>query len=295
MPKRYQELYPSDPIVNSASLARPSAADLLTLEYFEAEPATMPTERFAQHHVLLNLREGSQRVENWRDGVHRDFTYDKDEIIVTPAGMESGWRWYVRSKVIVITLDPERLERFAQTELGILLTAKQLADEPQFNDPDICAAGVQLKEALEMRDVGSALMFESLARVFLIKLIQRCGERLDEQFEFNRRFTSQHYKQVLDYVAANFGRSIALDDLAAEVVLSPSHFSRLFKETIGSSPMQFVMAYRIERAKEFLADRSRTLVDVAHLCGFADQAHLSRAFKQAVGRSPNVYRRELEH
>ncbi|MEM9316835.1 MAG: AraC family transcriptional regulator [Pseudomonadota bacterium] len=254
----------------------------------------MPPERFAQHHVLLNLREGPQRVENWRDGVHRDFTYDKDEIIVTPAGMESGWRWHVRSKVIVITLDPERLERFAQTELGVLLTARQLADKPQFTDPDICAAGVQLKEALEMRDVGSALMFESLARVFLIKLIQRYGERLDEEFDFNRRFTSQHYKQVLDYIAANFGRSIALDDLAAKVVLSPSHFSRVFKETLGSSPMQFVMAYRIERAKEFLADRGRSLVDVAQLCGFADQAHLSRAFKQAVGRSPKVYRRELE-
>ncbi len=294
MPRRYQDIYPTEPIVDSAALARPSAADLLTLEYFEAEPATMPRERFAQHHVLLNLREDPQRVENWRDGEHRDFTYNKDEIIVTPAGMESGWRWHVRSKVIVITLDPARLERFAQTELGILLTGKQLADKPQFTDPDICAAGVQLKEALEMRDLGSALMFESLARVFLIKLIRRYGERLDEEFDFSRRFTSRHYKSVLDHVAANYGRSLSLDDLAGVVALSPSHFSRVFKETIGASPMQFVMAYRIERAKEYLADRSRTLVDVAHLCGFADQAHLSRAFKQAVGSSPNAYRRELE-
>ena len=84
MPRRYQDIYPSSPLLDSAALARPSAAELLTLEYFEAEPATMPTEVFDQHHILLNLRERPHRVENWRDGAHRDFTYHKDEIIVTP-------------------------------------------------------------------------------------------------------------------------------------------------------------------------------------------------------------------
>ncbi len=293
MPTRYQDIYPADPIVDSTSLARPSAAELLTLEYFEADAATMPTERFAQHHILLNLREEPQRIENWRDGVHRDFVYHQNEVIVTPAGMESGWRWHERSKVIVVTLEPDRLERFAQTELGILLTGAQLADQPQFTDPDICAAGIQLKQALETQGVGSELMFESMARVFLIKLIQRYGQTLDEAYEFSRRFTAQHYKRVLDYVAANFGRTLALEELANEASLSPSHFSRLFKETIGTSPMQFVMAYRIERAKEALRDRSRTLVDVSTYCGFSDQAHFSRSFKQAVGESPSAYRKGL--
>ena len=84
----YQDIYPSSPIVDSARDARASAADLLTLEYFEAEPASMPTQIFQQHHILLNLKETPHRVENWRDGEHRDFSYRKHEIIVTPAGVE---------------------------------------------------------------------------------------------------------------------------------------------------------------------------------------------------------------
>lgn len=289
MPDRYQDIYPEPPLLESTRLVRTSASDLLTLEYFEAQPGTMPERVYAQHHILLNYRAEPHRVENWRDGEHRDFTYHKDEIVVTPAGMRSGWRWHATSKVIVVTLEPDKLERFAQSELGLLLTTRQLQDLPQFTDADICQAGWLLKDALETRDVGSELMFESLARVFLIKLIQKYGDR-DELPELAKGFTSRHYKRVLDYVSENFGRSVTLDTLAREAGLSPSHFSRLFKQTIGQSPMQFVISYRVEQAKKMLADPDRALIDVALSCGFADQAHFSRVFKQSAGSTPKAWR-----
>ncbi|PSB12015.1 hypothetical protein C7B62_03790 [Pleurocapsa sp. CCALA 161] len=75
------------------------AADLLTLEYFEAEPASMPTDKYEQHHIILNLRAEPHRLENWRDGEYRDFIYHKNEIIVTPAGVASGWKWHVKTKL----------------------------------------------------------------------------------------------------------------------------------------------------------------------------------------------------
>lgn len=293
MPLRYQDIYPSPPLLDSAVLARPSAADLLTLEYFEAEPAEMPTEVFDQHHILLNLREQPHRVENWRDGEHRDFTYHKDEIIVTPAGMRSGWRWHARSKVIVITLEPDKLERFALSEVGVVLTGTQLRDLPQFTDPDICQAGVMLCDALASTEVGSAVLFESLARVFLVKLIQRYGDRRAERPEFAPGFTARRYKRVLDHVAKRYGDAITLDDMAGEAGLSSSHFSRLFKQTIGQSPMQFVTAYRVEQAKKRLASPDTPLTRIAIACGFADQAHFSRVFKQATGMTPRMYRGAL--
>ena len=290
MPNRYQDIYPSPPLMNSAALARPSAAALLTLEYFEADPAQMPAEVFAQHHILLNLREEPHRVENWRDGVHRDFTFHKDEIVVTPAGTRSGWRWHAKSKVIVITLEPEKLERFAQSEVGVLLTGAQLRDLPQFEDADICQAGVMLRDALAAGDVGSDVLFESLARVFLVKLIRRYGERREEAPDFTPRFTAPRYKRVLDRVARDYGGTVTLEGLASEAGLSPSHFSRLFKQTIGQSPMQFVTHYRVEQAKKKLARPDLPLTRIALACGFADQAHFSRVFKQVEGMTPKAYR-----
>ena len=290
--RKYQDIYPSAPILDSAKDARASAAELLTLEYFEAKPGTMPTQVFDQHHILINLKDEPHRVENWRDGEHRDFTYRKHEIIVTPAGVESGWRWHAESEVVVVTLDPDKFERFAQTEVGVLLADAQLRSLPQFKDPDICHAGVMLKDALASKQQGSELIFESLARVFLVKLIQKYGLQ-EDAYAFSSSFTAKHYKRVLDFVARNYGRSILVEDLAHEAALSPSHFAQLFKRTIGMSPMQFVMTYRVEQARKKLAEHETPLIDIAMSCGFSDQAHFSRVFKQIAGQSPSKYRAQL--
>ncbi|NEP00393.1 MAG: helix-turn-helix transcriptional regulator [Symploca sp. SIO2E9] len=288
MPK-YQDIYPSDALIRSVDLVRPMAAQLLTLEYFEAEPASMPTDKYEQHHIILNLRDEPHRLENWRDGEHRDFIYHKNEIIVTPAGVESGWRWHVKTKCIIITLDPAKFEKFAQTELGIILSDRQLKDLPQFLDEDITQSGIQLLEALQC-DLGSQVMFESFARVFLTKLILKYGLQ-EEDYEFAKSFTAQDYKQVLDYVTVNYGNSVSLEDMAAKAGLSPSHFSRLFKQTIGQSPYQFLMAYRIEQAKKMLDNPKTLIADIAFTCGFSDQAHFSRVFKKIEGLTPKQYRR----
>lgn len=286
---KYQDIYPSEPLIQSIDLVRPMAADLLTLEYFEAEPASMPTDRYEQHHIILNLRDEPHRLENWRDGEHRDFIYHKNEIIVTPAGVESGWKWHVKTKCIIITLESAKFEKFAQTELGILLSTQQLKDLPQFLDEDITQSGIQLLEALRCA-LGSQVMFESFARVFLTKLILKYG--LEEEYDFSKSFTAQHYKQVLDYIAVNYGKNILLEDMAAQADLSASHFSRLFKQTIGQSPYQFLMAYRIEQAKKMLDNPNILMVDIALGCGFSDQAHFSRVFKKTEGLTPKQYRRK---
>jgi AraC family transcriptional regulator len=291
--RTYQEVYPSQPLLRSGDLARPSAAELLSLEYFEAEPGEMVEDVFAQHHVLLNLKAEPLRVINWRDGFERDFMFEKDEIVVTPAGVRSGWRWFEPSQCIVITLDPAKLERFAQTEVGVVLTGAQLKNLPQFKDPDICQAGVMLRDALAAGGIGAEVMFESLARVFLVKLIQTYAERSDDEIRFSARFTARHYKRVLDYVAAHYGQPLTLETLAAQAGLSPSHFSRLFKATIGKSPMQFVTGYRVDQARKQLADTARPISAIALDCGFSDQAHFSRVFRRAEGVTPSAYRQSL--
>lgn len=290
----YQDVYPSSALLRSFDVLRPRAADLLNLEYFEAEPARMPYEVFAQHHLLLNIRTLPMRVENWRDAVHRDFTYLPDEIVLTPAGIRSGWHWHERSSVIVITLEPDRLRRFATSELGLVLTDRQLRDTPQAVDADLCQTGGMLLQALRNRGTGSEVIYESLARIFLVKLLQRYGETRSEALTFSRGFTASHYKRVLDFVADRFGEPITIDDMARVAGLSAAHFARLFKELLGDSPYQFVMDYRVEQAKRMLQDPARPMVDVALACGFADQPHFSRVFKQLTGMTPKAFRARLK-
>lgn len=286
----YQDVYPSEALLRSFDVVRPRAAELLNLEYFEAEPARMPHEAFNQHHLLLNLRETPMRVENWRDQVHRDFSYMPGEIILTPVGIRNGWHWHERSKVIVITIEPEKLGRFASSELGLVLRGRQLRDTPQSLDTDLCQAGTMLMEALRTRGPGLEVMYESLARIFLVKLVQRYGELRSDALDFSRGFTASHYKRVLDFIDERFGGPITIEEMAAVAGISPAHFSRLFKEVLGDSPYQFLMSYRVEQAKRMLEDRARPTIDVALACGFADQPHFTRIFKRLAGRTPREYR-----
>ena len=293
MPRRYEEIYPSLPLLNSDEKEHPSAAALMSVRYFQAEPDTMPEEVFSEHHVLLNLQENPHRVQNRRDGEMRDFTLYKNDIIVTPAGMRSGWRWFAKSDVIIVTLDPEKVAHFAQTELGLLLDNQQLKDLPQFSDADLCAAGVMLRDALAGDDISSGVMFEAMSRVLLVKLLQRYGKRRPEDVALSARFTSAHYARVLAYIRKHLDQTISVDALASEAGMSPSHFARLFKETMGSTPMQYVLAYRVEQARKMIAEPKRPLAEIASACGFADQAHFSRSFKQVSGQTPRAFRAAL--
>lgn len=290
VPRRYAEIYPSLPLLSSDDMAHVSAAALMSVRYFRAEPDTMPEEVFAEHHVLLNLCETPHRVQNWRAGELRDFIFEKDEIVVTPAGLRSGWRWFGTSDVIVVTLDPKKVERFALHELGLVLTHQQLADLPQFQDADLCAAGVMLRDALENDDLSSGVMFEAMSRVFLVKLLQKYGQQQADDLALSARFTSEHYKRVLGFIRDRLDQTISVEELAHVAGMSASHFARVFKETVGETPMQYVLAYRIEQAIGMMRDPKRPLGDIAIACGFADQAHFSRSFKQVTGQTPRQYR-----
>ncbi|MDJ0920136.1 MAG: AraC family transcriptional regulator [Henriciella sp.] len=288
--KTYQDTYPSEPLLRASDLVRPKAAALLNLEFFEAEPAYMAPNIYDQHHILVNLKPAPHRVEHWRDGEYRDFTLMPNEIIVTPAGVKSGWRWHETSKVIVVTLNPERLEAFAKSEVGILLTEQQLQDLPQFEDADIVTAATMLLNALKLGGTGSDVMFESLARVFLIKLIQKYGDERSDAAEFSRAYTADQHRRVLDLLADRFGEDIGVEEMANEAGLSSSHFSRMFKAVIGDAPYQFLTRYRAERAAEMLTDLARPVIDIALACGFSDQPHLTRVFKQIHGETPRRWR-----
>jgi AraC family transcriptional regulator len=98
-------------------------------------------------------------------------------------------------------------------------------------------------------------------------------------------------KRTLDYIEANLAAKVGLEEMANVVTLSKSHFSRAFKCSLGSSPMAFVVARRIERAKLMMTSTRERLTDIALACGFSDQSHLNRHFRRVVGTSPGLWRR----
>jgi AraC family transcriptional regulator len=84
---------------------------------------------------------------------------------------------------------------------------------------------------------------------------------------------------------------ISTSSLAKACNLSCSHFTRLFKQSMGVPPHRWLQECRIEKAKELLASNDCTLAEVAVKCGFADQPHFSRVFKIITDCTPFSWRR----
>jgi AraC-like DNA-binding protein len=97
-------------------------------------------------------------------------------------------------------------------------------------------------------------------------------------------------RRLIDYIEEHLSAGVSLDDLARLAGVSKFHLGRAFRNTIGLSPHAYVVQRRLAKAL-WLIKRSRTtLSQVARACGFADQAHLSRAFKARFGRPPSAAR-----
>lgn len=98
-------------------------------------------------------------------------------------------------------------------------------------------------------------------------------------------------RTIYDYVEANLGRNITLDDMADVARLSRSHFSRSFKAATGCGPHNFVRKRQIARACEMLQQRPALSIEaVAKATGFRSASVFRRAFQRALGRSPQEYR-----
>jgi AraC family transcriptional regulator len=94
-------------------------------------------------------------------------------------------------------------------------------------------------------------------------------------------------------IDATLDARLTIEVLAREVGLSPAHFARAFKETLGRAPHQYLLALRLERARRLIETSQQSLSEIAQRTGFADQAHLTRLFKRAFGTTPGALSRIL--
>jgi AraC family transcriptional regulator len=103
--------------------------------------------------------------------------------------------------------------------------------------------------------------------------------------------SGRRLRAVLEYIHRHLAADLTLRDLAAVAHLSPYHFARLFKISTGLPPRQYVIACRVEWAKQLLrGGDDLTLAQVAARAGFSDQSQFSRHFKRHVGVTPKRFR-----
>jgi len=105
------------------------------------------------------------------------------------------------------------------------------------------------------------------------------------------RLLAWQARKVRDYIDSHITGPVLVADLCALIQRSEAHFSRAFRLTFGRSPHAFVIRRRVELAAQYMLQTEMPLSDIALRCGFADQPHLSKHFRQITEHTPAAWRR----
>ncbi|UUP16543.1 helix-turn-helix domain-containing protein [Nitratireductor thuwali] len=138
------------------------------------------------------------------------------------------------------------------------------------------------------------LYLDHLGRAFAARLLRMHSTAAGQHTRPRAKqgLTRLQIKKVRELVEARLAEPLSLSDLAQDSGMTPSHFARLFKKSMGLTPYQYVILCRVKRTQRLLAHTSVSISSIAIECGFADQMHLTRTFRRLTGVTPASFRRE---
>ena len=160
-------------------------------------------------------------------------------------------------------------------------------------DPFIEQIALAICQQLSAETSAGRLLVELLGQALSAYLIDRYPEaplNAKPPGTSGKPIDDRRMARVMEFIDASIERNFTVADLAVVACMSPAHFARSFKATIGRTPHQFVSQMRLELAKRMLADRHRSISDIALSTGFSSQSNFSRAFRDATGMTPGAYR-----
>jgi AraC family transcriptional regulator len=186
----------------------------------------------------------------------------------------------------------------------IYLCPETLAEEIEFTKVDLTprlffenavlwATATKLSGLVENPGTASRLYAETLARVLLLELLRfaQGGAALPQATRGG--LAAWQVRRAREFIEEHVAEQISLAELARLTRLSPIHFCRAFKRSVGLPPHQYQLRRRIERAKALLADPSHSVTSIALECGFSLPGSFATAFHKATGMTPSAFRRVL--
>lgn len=104
------------------------------------------------------------------------------------------------------------------------------------------------------------------------------------------KMSDYYIKEAINYIEQNFQNNITIEDIAAVCGINRSYFGKIFRNSVGRSPQEFLMSYRMVKATELLKLTSLSIAEIGSAVGYENQLHFSRAFKTVYGISPREWR-----
>jgi AraC family transcriptional regulator len=130
-----------------------------------------------------------------------------------------------------------------------------------------------------------------MATALSAHLLRYYSTRNHQFREYENGLSKQKLKQAIEYIQEHLGENLSLSEIANELGISQYYFCHLFKRSTGMSAHQYLIQQRIEQAKHLLKQPEQTITAIALDCGFANQSHFAKYFRQYTGVNPKQFRK----
>ncbi len=210
---------------------------------------------------------------------------------IVPCNAELFAHWPVPKENLLLALAPAQLDRLAGLEFG--RNDFEFRSPPSGRiDEKALLLGQFIKEEFRKGESVNDLYMDSLITVFSTYLLRNYSTFQDRRASQPRGgLTPRAWRDVQDYIRANIGDQLSVERLALLVGLSPSHFLRAFKQTVGQSPHQYVLATRLELAERLVATTDLPFPKIASIVGFSSHSHLTASMRRYRHTTPSELRR----
>ncbi|MCR8933032.1 MULTISPECIES: AraC family transcriptional regulator [unclassified Pseudomonas] len=211
-----------------------------------------------------------------------------DKLCILPAEHESGWVVNGDIRLAHLYFSAEQFALGCVTLLDREPREMQLREHTFLEDPQQAQRFRQLL-ALNWDEPAERLLTSSIAHELISHtLLSQVGAR--QGLRLKGGLAAHQRRQLVAYIDSQMAEPISLGQLAGLCALSEYHFARMFRASFGLPPHQYVLARRLDRARQMLRGTMLPLGEIALACGFASASHFTNRFKQVLGGTPGEYR-----
>ena len=178
-------------------------------------------------------------------------------------------------------------------EIGLTRTTADIVFRASVvTDQTITRAVRAIAKEISGEQLGHDEMLDALVRQLVIHLLRsHLTVRMSNQIELSRAgLVDRRLRRAIEFMHDNFGRELALEEIASAAYLSEYHFARLFKQITRLTPHVYLANLRLERARKLLAETALPISEIAGMVGYQSQSHFSKMFKSVAGITPRAYR-----
>ena len=277
------QIFPSVPRLSSNKVSWYG----IGLEYHRLAAHATPECCPAQHVVVIN-HQPLAKVKRQLNGCVKHERIGSGDIVVGPANVSHFVCWETEAEFTLLFLEPALIASTADE----FNAPDRVEILPHFAQPDplIYQIGLALKSQLEFNEWGNKLYVESAASMLAVHLLQHYCTRKHTIEKYTGGLPNYKLRQVVDYINAHLDQNLGLASLAELVQMSHYHFGRLFKQSTGVTPYQYLIECRLERAKSLLVNTDLSIAEIAKRTGFSSHSHLTRLFCKHLSVTPHEYK-----